>query len=211
MRELKKSISVDFPPVRLYLDDVEQLFNILKKRAKSVNIETEKYELDDVAHLKEIKSDKIHKLTLSSSNPYISIDFESDSARVYISEDTTLNRGILSEIEDVIKRCRRRIAHIFHKSHPEFYLSAVAALSVLQVHEYMKGWLFGAFTALIITPIVLGIIFYCKIDFYQYSTIILSERHGQDTFFKRNRDGIVVGIIVAIITAVVTWLLVKLV
>lgn len=211
MRELKKSISVDFPPVRLYLDDVEELFNILKKHAKSVNIETEKYELDDVAHLKEIKSDKIHKLTLSTSSPYISIDFESGSARVYISEDTTLNRGILSEIEDVIKKCRRRIAHIFHKSHLEFYLPVVAVVSVVQAYEYMKGWLFGAFAALIIIPTVLGLVFGWKIDFSQYSTIVLSERHKQDTFFKRNRDGIIVGIIVAIITAAITWLLVKLV
>lgn len=209
MRELKKGISVYFPPVRLYLDDVEELFNILKKHAKSVNIETEKYELDDVTHLKEIKSDKIHKLTLSTSSPYISIDFENDSARIYFSEDTTLNRGILSEIEDVIKRCRRRFAHIFHKSHPSFWLPAVAGASLVQVYKYTKGWPFGVIAALILTPIVLGFIFDWKIDFNQYSTIILSERHKQDTFFKRNRDGAIVGIIIAIVTAALTWLLVK--
>lgn len=209
MRELKKTIFVYFPPVRLYLDDVEELFNILKKHAKSVNIETEKYELDDVAHLKEIKSDKIHGLWLRASDPHICIHFENDNARVYISEDTTLNRGILSEIEDVINRCRRRIVHIFHKSHPSFWLPAVAVASIVQAYEYTNGWLFSTLVALIITPIVLGFIFDWRITFHQYSTIVLAERHEQDSFFKRNRDGIIVGFIVAIIAAAVTWLLVK--
>ena len=154
MKELKKTISVSLPPIRLYLDDVQRIYDILKKNCERIDIKTDKYEFNDVSDLEKLKATKIHKLDFSCYTPYISIGFNTSSARIYIGEDTTLNRGVLSEINEVLSNCRRNVVRLFIKSNPSFYLTSVAIILSILAYEHTQGWVAGALIAIIVASAV---------------------------------------------------------
>ena len=174
-----------------------------------MTIQTDKYELEDASQLTEIKSKAIHKLEIIGDRPYINVDFDKDTASVYIEKDTTLNKGILAEIEDAIRPCHRKAAGLFLKAKPYFYLPAIASWLVAVAYDHTKGWLFGVFVTIIVLPVVLALVYDWRIDTHTYSTILLTERHKQISFFERNRDRIIVGAIGAAISAVATSLFLK--
>ncbi|MEK0338501.1 MAG: hypothetical protein QQN41_13815, partial [Nitrosopumilus sp.] len=95
MRKIKKPIRKELPPVKLYLDDLQSICEILKQKTNSIDITTEDYELEDIKQLKSLEIEKIHYLSIKCSDPYISIEFDPSSASIYFAEDTTYNRGIL--------------------------------------------------------------------------------------------------------------------
>lgn len=102
MRKINKPLREELPPVKLYLDDLKSICNVLKQKAKSIDITTEDYRVEDINQLKNIEIKKLHRLSINCYDPYISIDFTPSGATIYFAEDSTYNRGILSEIEDIL-------------------------------------------------------------------------------------------------------------
>lgn len=210
MKERPKSIYKDLPPIKLYLDDVREIYEILKEHCATVVILTDRYELNDVDTLKNIEVDSLNQLTIQGSNPYVSVEFKEGNAHIYMQEDSITNRGILSKIDDALKRCKRSIARLFVGW--QFYAFSLFTVMIANVliGTFVRGWVM---ISLIICMVVLylGLLVYAStLDTKKYSTIVLTERRGEKSFFTRNKDRILVGTITAIVTAILTFVVIKL-
>ena len=208
MRKLPQPVIRNFPPVRVYLDDVKRLYDILKEKCKKVRIQTDRFEVDDPQLLKEIETDQIRTLILQGTEPNVMISLLPDRANAFIDEESTLNLGIMSEIEEILKRCYRKVARLF--TNAIYYMVIFLAIFIATTYliiRFADGLVENAL--LILLVILLGCLFYWQdgLSRRQYSTIILQERWGTKSFLFRNKDLILVGVITAIITAALTVIL----
>jgi len=206
MKKIQKPLSKELPPVKIYLDDLKQIYEILKEKVKSIEITTEDYEVDDINQLKNLDSKKLNYLSMECSDPHITIEFDSSSASIYFAEDSTYNRGILSEIEEILTK-RRVFLGRFLASNWAFGLNGMfvgffffAMVSIIRSNFMSAGWLFLALLLLFCILMVLQFRFALR----GYSTIVLSERRELVSFWKRNSDQILVAIIAAIIGSLIT-------
>ena len=210
MKELKRPIYKELPPTRMYLDNVQAIYNILKNNCSSVTIETDKYEISDVAQLKDAGVSEIHTMRIKGDNPYISIDLLPDRSSIYISEDSTINRGILSQIEDILETCERKAAHIIGNFYFPLLLGLLFVGLIGVITKFTEGWLTISIISSAVILYILAFVNSFRLSEHQHSTIVLSERREGTNFLKRNKDQIIVGIIVATVSVTLTILAFKL-
>lgn len=210
MRVLAKSIDKILPRNRLYLDDLSSIYNILKEHYERVFIQTDKYEISDIEQLRKLESDKLRELTFICYEanlllPCARIYFRNNYyARVLMDKETTLSKGILAEIEQVVSRRKQRITSVLSNN------AFIGSFSLIALG--LEMWLMNieASSLLILLLLLLLIVYYVYwfwLTSNNYSIIMLYERKEHPNFFKRNTDRILVGIIVGVIVAVVSVLL----
>lgn len=209
MKEIRKPIRKEFPPIRLYLDDIDAIYEVLKKNCGTVTIETDKYEISDTTQLKDIGVNEIHTMIFKCQKPYIDIELRPFEATIYISEDSTVNRGILSQLEETLKKCERKIIRILVSTPSSFVAGALLAVALIQISDSLEGWLAILLTIITLSVFALFFVRSYRLSIHQHSTIILSERRQTIGFSQRNKDRIIVGIIVAAISVSLTVLAFK--
>ena len=107
------------PPVKLYLDDIERIVEILREGTRAtLEIATGEYELDNVSELLDLDKERIPDLHIHSRTATpISLDFSYESAVIQSSSSTAEIRGVIAMVEDVLAGCRRSILWRFlHQS-----------------------------------------------------------------------------------------------
>jgi hypothetical protein len=60
MKKVTDSIGERLQPVKLYLDDIDNLFQILSEVSSDVKIETNGYQFQNVSELKKLDKESIH-------------------------------------------------------------------------------------------------------------------------------------------------------
>jgi len=206
MRKVKKPIRKELPPVKLYLDDLESICAILKQGAKSIDITTEDYEVKDIKQLKNLEIKKIHLLEIECREPYIHVEFYPSWATIYFAEDSTYNRGLLSQIEDVLNKRKVFIGRFLTSSWaPALSGMLVGASFFAMVIMFARQLMSYAWLCLALTLLfTLFTIFVFRIGLKCYSTIVLLERKERVSFWERNSDQILVAIIAALIGSLIT-------
>lgn len=212
MKKLRKSIYISLPPVKLYLDDMRNIYDILKNNCKDVTIKTAEYQLSDVDQLKDVSSNEIHELHLVGKDPYISVNLEPNSTSIYVDEDSTLNVGILSEIKVILSKCQRKIARVF--ANP--FLSSLVLMLVffallIPIGQFTEGLFDWILLGFLVLFYILSYVSAYRFQEYSYSTVVLSERREKGNFFVRNKDQILINLLVAVVTILLTILVMRLV
>ncbi|MDD5038394.1 MAG: hypothetical protein PHN78_03660 [Dehalococcoidales bacterium] len=208
MIKLKKPISKELPPVKLYLDDLKAICDTLAQKAKTIDISVdtgiEEYKVEDIEQLKKLETKKIHELSIKCSDPYITIEFKPGWVKIYFGEDSTYNRGILSEIEDILQRRKVFGGRFLTSFWASFLVGGLIGGSFIGMLVTSKTYVW-LFLALELISILL-MTFLWKFTFSGYSTIVLSESKEEISFWKRNRDQILVALIAATVGSLVTVL-----
>lgn len=207
MRKLRKSRDEYLPPVKLFVDDVESVIEVMSKASSepTFNIRTEEYELDHARELSELNREYISELHVKLLEPSICLDIQSDEVRLHATEDTVTTRGVLEELNDFL-----RSRKVWLSVHDPITLFAIQALVITAavlalIGSFMKTYdiLYGGFGLLAVTLL-------CLAQSSRRGSVIVLKRHTeQESFWRRNRDQITVGIISAIvggmITLFITW------
>jgi len=210
MRKLKKPIYKELPPVKVFLDEVRNIHSILVNHCRDVRIETDRYEISDIDKLKDIGTEQIHELEFKANSPYVSIHLERNGARIYIDEDSTINRGILSEIEEALSMCQPKVARFISSAwFTPFILGLVFWGLIITFIKFFDGLMVWVVCSLLAVIYIYLNVYGFRLSMYRYSTIVLSERRERKNFFTRNRDQIVVNLLVAIVAAALTLLIIK--
>ena len=91
-------LAADYPPVLLWLDDLEEMEGVLKAWASTVKFKTASAEYDSIAELKsDVKDDEILEFRIECSSPYASVELLRYAARVYVSaSEDPANAGCVS-------------------------------------------------------------------------------------------------------------------
>lgn len=207
MKRIRRPISKELQLVKLYLDDLQQIYEVLKEKGKNIKIIAEDYEIEDVNELSKLGIKKLHNLSIKCSDPYITIELDTMWARIYFSEDTTYNRGILSEIEDVI----RKRSNILSRSLASWwgYACTLVLFSCFSVSTIvnMKNditMIFGWISLALLLLSIIALITSFRYKLMRYSTIMLYAKKEESSFWRRNKDQILVAIIAAIAGSVIT-------
>lgn len=109
----------DLPPVRLFVDDVEELVHEMTKDEPNLaaNLTTDKYELDSPKDLVDPKMRAnppkelhINLIQAPSTNALITVDIRSSGVTLHAEEDNVLSRGILSKASEFLRSKQRRFS-----------------------------------------------------------------------------------------------------
>lgn len=195
----------DFPPATLYLDDLSQIVEVLAKACKVIEVKTGDYKITDPSELNALASKfpagRFDDIYLKCNDPYLSIDLKTYGVSAYISEDTLVQRGIISTIREIVNGGK--------KTNPEWFypvlinIPLLVGLSQLISKEYIMGALL-IFLSLATVP--MGVRYSMKNKVIVHS----QQRSEMKTFFERKKDDIALVAISATLGAVIAYMITKL-
>jgi hypothetical protein len=200
----KRRIAVS--PGKYYIEDILEIYKLLTSVSKEVKITTEKYEFENLEEIESHK-DQINELSITSYNPYISVEIRT-WVIIYTNDDTPLTRGVIEEIAD-LARDRVKTFNIKDEQ-PSFnaYTITVLAIPVLLV---LSGFLYASH----FDSFIVGILtFVCSLLYFVWiwyvtsirrSTIKLISRLNSPNFFKVNADKIFIAIFAAILGGLINF------
>jgi hypothetical protein len=211
MKKVVDSLGERLPPVKLYLDDIHNFFQILSEVSTDVKIETQGYEFKSVSDLKELDKDSIHAFKIYSSDPYISLDISSGSTIwLFTDKDLPAQRGVFEKMKkELIEKKRYSIPIIIYLI--LFTLIFNIALFFVPYIEIPLKY----FPLIIL--FTFGISFFIGYIAYRIlqskkSIIFLDKKIDSPNFWNRNKDQLIVAVassvVGAIIGTVITFLLI---
>jgi len=196
-RRLPQSYSEAYPQVKLYLDDVEEIVKILKEISNEIEIKTEEYAFSDVSELTKTYAEDFTNLEIGSRNPYINIAFRRYRLSVYASEQTLAILGAIQKIKDLLRKRKR--SWILRR----YYLVILidTTLTLILARGVTSWFSVAPLPIDLLNGIVVVLNFSLIWKSYKipHSLIIPQRRLERISFWKRNRDQILVGIICAIL------------
>ena len=194
IRRVPKSQRINFKPVKIYLDDVEIIYNILQEISEDISIETDEYAIKDIKQLSRLNKERITMLRFKVLEPFITLDLTPHEAQLYISGDDLVSVGVFEKLKKAVARRQRfstlSFRYIWLIALPVSFLLSQVILS-LGRKDYTTAWLsFAGFA--------IGILWYlynAYQDMNRHSLIILKYRRDTPSFWRRNADNIKVELI----------------
>lgn len=212
MKKNDNWLTKEYSPIKLYLDDLENIEEVLKSSSDIVSIKTEDYEYDSIDELcnhVKAKTVRIKTLEFKTSNPYISIEFTKSRARVHVSSSDK-NAGIFFKLDQIISSRTRNPKWLFS---PYFILVSPPLISLIFVlvsiilsNSYFLIPLIAP--SLIFLPVFIWSLY---VDLKKHSVISLMYKKSwlaesvdkQPITFLQ----IIVTVVIAVITLLGGWLL----
>lgn len=195
----------DFPPTTLYLDHLSQIVGLLGESCKSIEVRTGNYKITNPSELNELASKfpggRFNDIYLQGYSPFIKIDLRTYGVSAYISEDTLVQRGIVSKVRDIVNGSKKR--------RPGWFYSAMLNLAVMigiwqiMAKEYVVG-------ALLIFLPLSAIPFVVKYGMKNKVIVHSRQRSEVTTFLERKQDDIILVAVSAVLGGMVAYMITKL-
>jgi hypothetical protein len=195
------------PPVRLYLDDITDICNVLHEVCKRIAIETPEYESIEPSELGNLPTQALREITITGFDPYISVRVRSRTLLLTAGGNDITSLGVMQKTKEVLLRRRRPIlrwltgnagVRVSIGMSVITFVVLIAALTTPgkpQVRYVVAGFL-------ILGAVTLGQMAVVWLAFRGANWVILVPRKQAPNFWQRNRDAIVVNVICAVIGAV---------
>lgn len=210
MEKKTKSISKSLPPVKLFLKDINKIYEIFNTLNHSVQLETEDHILESIEELSNIDEEKINNISYKISEPYISLQMSKLSIFLYASSDDYTSKGIFNELKNYLFSKRRKLHNIIESPFiAGFFNGSFLAANLFYIISVPLG--------LLATIALLLSIFYLKWVINQntnwHTIIYLRISNKELSFFQRKKDEIILivisSILGAILGALFTYLITK--
>jgi hypothetical protein len=226
VQRLPRRVHKHYAAVRLYLDDAEEILELLKQHCDRVAIEAEGYSLPSLDHLPELARDKIRTLGLTGwkGTAYLTVMLGPRVAYAVLSGDTDMAlKGVFTQIDAILTK-RAPLLQFFASLRTflgvqALYIVIACSLSlpsfVQVLHRFSTGKApafdfsgFGlsdllSFTNLLeVANFAYGVWFVILL-LSNRSVVFLQPWRERTSFWDRNKEQIVVGIIVGVIVAVI--------
>lgn len=197
MKKLDKSRSKVYGPIVVWADDLFDLFSELKDFS-DFELVADDIKFDSIEEfIQESRGNKPSELKIKVRDPYLTIELDSHSARLYVASSQLLASGLFLKIDSILSKCERRPRFIFSSAWsfggaliaPNiFYLEPFKQYSSLQVFAFAF-----AFSWMLLVG---------YIRLRHFSTVVPLRKDARPGFIKRNADGIVIATISALLGAV---------
>ncbi len=210
MKKLEKSLGEHLPPVKIYREDIEDIYNVFKEVSSEIEIKADGFMFENLDELFSHPRDKIKSLNLLIRNPYVSIDFKPSEIFLFSMDDTSVQVGLYEKIKSIVKK-RRNWAFSLITSYLSWFIAGVSiteAAVYLKRNglQYLTEWAF-IFRAFILMICLAWLFYGFKIEFKKHSQIFLRYKKSETSFLKRNTDTIIISTIFLIMSTVVAFLL----
>lgn len=197
MKKIHKPLGEHLRPIKLYYDDILEIYRILKEAGDLIQIKTDEYEIESIEEILSIKKPFITNLSIKLYEPAVSIDFRDSNIWLYASEDTPVQRGLYEKIKTILVKKQRIFAPLFQSSIASGLFTGSST-----------WWLFtDDYKYIGILIICLGLLwmyFGHKSQFQFYSLIFPVSRTDKPSFLERNKDQLFLALISAIMGGIIT-------
>ena len=205
MEKIINKRSEDFPPATLYLDDLSRIVEALAQACKKIEVKTGDYKITDPSELNALASKfpagRFDHIYLQGYDPYVSIDLRTYGVSAYISEDTLVQRGIVSIIREIVNSGKKKnsewIFAVF------FNIPFLVGIWQLFSKEYIVG---AVLIFLSFAMFIIGVRYSMKNKVIVHS----QQRSAVKTFFERKKDDIALAAISATLGGVIAYMITKL-
>lgn len=207
MKKVKKSYSRSFSVFNITKEDLEYIEGVLMKlQPEDYKIEIKGYELNSINEFKSISNEpKIDSIKFGFYRPeYVSIDISIGTARLYTADgDNIAVKGAFREIESRLSGVYKNLLRLAGGA--AAYIGSIlliATVGIIGINE-IKGDNYSKDKAVVIVLtasaiLVIGLILRVTYKFR------LNPYDKAPGFFRRNKDGIIVGVGISILGVVLT-------
>jgi hypothetical protein len=205
MKRIKKSISIEIPPVRLFLEELKAIEKVYKEHFETYKIKTEDFELDSLDELRDIEKAELKNLSFESSNPYIRVAFSPRNATIFSFEDSVNSTGIVTKLKNISDKGITPLRYLSSAwCWVPFNVLFLIFVLLFPPKEYTVAFGIGlaSFTGMAIVWILWSYRFATK----KHSLIFLTSRRSQRNFFLRNKDQILLSVFSVVIGALISLL-----
>ena len=191
MEQIKDSISKKLPPLKLYIDDLEEICSVVSRHCKNISIEACGYKLDNCAELEKLNEKKIEDFHIEGrGDKNILIWLYRNSASFNIYSGDTESKGIVAELEEAFLKAKLRVwfvpGWLFVVSFGMLIVTARIAEPTVQTISLLLLSL-GVF-------ILTGFDYYFKMErFCRIIPVYRSTR--KNNFWSRNKDQLILNLI----------------
>jgi len=209
MKQIDRKQNKTYLPVCLYLDELSAIEKIINDAGGKPIIKIADCEFDSIADLVKnqslLENNKLDEALITSRTPSIYIFLRKTWASLEIDTSDLISTGVFTKIDKILKSCKRRTAWINHTWWGLLLLFIISVSLFLILLFYFEIHFISKDILSILSPVqIAGITCLLYVIFYKINTtkIILQNRANAPSFFKRNKDQIIVNVIIAIIGAI---------
>ena len=197
MKKLDKSRSKDYGPLVIWANDLIELFSELASH-DGFSFVVDDVKFDSVEEfITESRGRRPSVVKIKVNDPYMTIDLDLFSARLYVSSSQLLASGLFLRIDSILSRCERKPRFFFSTWWP---IASVWTLPNIFYLPFLKSFEYLQILASVLTLAWLLVAGY--INLRKHSSVIPAHQEDMPSFFKRNSDGIVIAVISALLGAV---------
>jgi hypothetical protein len=194
-------------PVKLYLDDIEEIINKIQFVCSKVKIANKDYEFDSIEEFINNSGKKIKELSIDGRSPNISIDIKKFKINLFTTGETEAVIGLWYNLKEFLKSksawySRFLNAWVWGLTLWSFLFISKIILDI--TISYPEVYKVVNVFSIVILAILLLFFLLSLLKHWNGSTIHLERRHKASNFWERNRDNIITGLIGAIIGATIT-------
>jgi hypothetical protein len=125
---------INFGIVRVYLDDIQEIFSILKEASDDVRIQADDFVATEPQDLLDISSKTINELTIVATQPNVTVTLSRDSASLEATDADMTTLGAVKRIEERMRHRRRRLKRLIWKNdQPPLLVIAALGLGIMSV------------------------------------------------------------------------------
>jgi hypothetical protein len=207
MKRINKSLSKEYIPVKLFLDELESIEEFLSIDKSGYKIETENLEFLSIEELrKKYQNESITNLKISSTTPLASIEFNKLWTRLYVGSDSNSESGLFYKLDKIILTTTRKPSFLYSR-----YTLSFGYIGFMFLKLLSHGVTYQIFSILnyLLLAWILWVIYVC---FSKHSEIVLSKRHDIKGFLARNKDQIIInffttsiGFVLGILGTIITY------
>lgn len=208
MQRVKKSLGEHLPPVKIYREDIEEIFAILKDESDEFSLKADGYIFESLDELFTYKKDQINSLEMQIRNPYTSIHFSPNQIWLYADDNSSLQIGLYEQIKQIVTK-RKNWPFILVTS--PYLIGLWGGLGLQPIIFYNKTDDFSyylAASAIIYLTTILWWRYNSKIKYKQHSQVILSYKKDKNiSFIKRNKDNLIIATLGIIGSGILSYLI----
>lgn len=209
MREITKSHGQRLEPVKLYLDDLERIVEVLRSVSSDIRITTGQYALDNLGELPLLKREFLRELEITIREPHVSLECSHSGIWLYISDDNPISRGLFDKVREILLQRRRLLAPLGFVSGLGGALFSAGLFALFR--GMIKAHAITVVGAILCLALAIGAIWYSYWEQERgYAIIIPKYEMDAPSFLKRNADQVALAVISAILGGLIALLLAKL-
>jgi hypothetical protein len=197
-----KSLSASYSSKVIYREDLENIYKILNESYQEIQIEIDEYVLDSLDEIPQIDKDKAeYQCKIMVSEPNIEVLLSINELRIYSEEGTGIPAGIFARLDNLIKNTNlyipRSILKIFGEIGSFLLLGSFLVFIIFTPQNYLVWWFIGI-GGFFILLVPIGVFIFPK-----HNEIYLKNKKEYPSFFRRNKDEIVLNFIFLVIGIII--------
>jgi hypothetical protein len=201
---------INFGIVRVYLDDIQEIFSILKELTDEVRIQADDFVATEPQDLLEMSSKTINELTIVATQPSVTVTLSGKTATLEATDADTMTLGAVKRIEERMGQRRRPLKKVLWTAKDKtpglvvaaFILGLASLVLILlllapepanpppDTATIGREWIFGIW-ALTLLAVPLAVIMTAR----RQAIVIPRPQKDAPSFWERNQDQIAINAI----------------